>query len=555
MTKRRFPRRDEVLAALADQKRALHARELATSLDVQEGEYLRFLAVLHDMAFDGALRALPGQRYQASASGPSQRRDGRINVHPRGFAFVSQPGTREDVFVPPDAVGGAMHGDIVRVQVTGRTGRGLEGRVEEVLERARRRVQGVLNNRRGHAWLEPDDSRVRGPIVLEGRVQGTDGYAAVVQITRYPEFSDEAPVAQLIEVIGPPGTVEVETRKILLREEIEEAFSAEVEEEASRCDAAIVPGDYQGRDDLRELPFVTIDPVDARDHDDAIFVRERGEGYEVWVAIADVAHFVAAATALDSQARTRAFSLYLPDRAIPMLPQRLASDVCSLKPQQNRLCVAVQLRVSPQGDTDLEHVCEGVMRSHAKLTYPGVAASMKWTSAHESAPLDETSRNVLVAADRAARLLRKRRLRRGALDLQVPEPEITLDPATGRPVHVARRAEDPGVKRAYQLVEEMMLAANEAVAQFMLDHRLDAVFRVHAPPDEARLGRLAEICEALRIPFDAQEATDPKKLGAFLVRISDHPLASILGTLTLRSLTQAAYDTVNAGHYGLASTA
>lgn len=556
MAKSKLPKRHEVLAILASREpRAIHAREVAQALEVREGDYLGLLALLGDMALDGAIRSLPGQRYRVGKGATRETREGRLRAHPRGFGFVCSGRTLDDVYVQEGALGGAMHGDMVRVQVMNRTWRGLEGRILEVLERANARVQGVLRKVGRSAWLEVDDARVRGPIVLGGEVEGHDGDAAVVEIVRYPESADENPEGRLVAALGPPGDPDVETRKVLLRQGIEETFSEEVLAEVSEVASRVGAAATRDREDLRDLCFVTIDPADARDRDDAIWVRCTDGGFEAWVGIADVAEYVRPNTALDAEAFTRGFSVYLPDRAVPMLPSELSSDLCSLEDAGDRLCLAVYMEFDARGRRRLTRVCEGVMRSRATLSYRQVSAAMKWSAQPGEERLEDSIRDQIEAADRLSKVLRRRRMRRGALQLSTSEPEIILDPDSGEPVNVVRRAEDPGVKRAYRLIEELMIAANEAVASWLLEREGGAIFRVHPPPDETKLERLAELCESLEIPFEYEDAADPKRLGAFLRRVEEHPLAEIIGSLTLRSLATASYDAVNVGHFGLASKA
>ncbi len=535
----------------------MHANEIATTLEIPEGKYLKLLDLLDELSTDGAIKALPGQRYRVSATPLEPTRQGILTVNPRGFGFVATRGLKEDLFIPPAAIGGAMHGDTVEARVVAHTRMGLEGVIESIVERGRARVSGVVRRNKKNAWLEPDDDRVRGPIILQEAATDADGMAAVVEITQFPEYVDENPEGRLIEVLGRPGDPSVEVRKVLVREAVLEPFDERVAQEAARVSEQTPRDVSSGRIDLRQVPLFTVDPDDARDHDDAIWAAWDGENFEAWVAIADVASYVTSGTVLDASARERAFSIYLPDRAIPMLPSALSSSACSLVPDEDRLCLAVHLRMDAAGAVLDAQVVEGVMRSRARLTYSGVAVAMKWMAPctdDKVHGLESSLRLELETADRLASLMRKRRLRRGALDLQVPEAEIIID-ASGAPIDVKRRASDPGVRRAYQLIEEFMLAANEAVATWLLERHVETVFRVHPLPDETKLERLAALCEALGIEFELDDAMDAKRLGAFLKRVAKHPLAEIVGMHALRSLKQASYDASNIGHYGLASQA
>jgi ribonuclease R len=478
-----------------------------------------------------------------------------LSVHPRGFGFIAAAG-HDDVFVPPEGIGGAMHGDKVTVGVTGRSSRGAEGRVESVVTRRSPRVAGVLRKRRASAWLEPDDSRIRGPIVLAGAPShAKDGDAAVATIKRFPERANENPEGELLVVLGVPGDPNVEVAKILVREQVEEQHSEAAMREAEATASRLGLGDAEGRQDLREVPLLTIDPEDARDHDDAVFAERRGEGYRVWVAIADVAEYVQPGSALDQEALRRGCTIYLPDRALPMLPAALAADVCSLLPERERLCLAVIADIDQDGVVGRFEVCEGRMRGAAMLTYGSVARTLGFTELPPRSAQAEAFRRDLKVLDDVARKLRKNRIRRGALDFDLPEPKLLLDEKTGQPVGVKRRTEDPGVKRAYQMIEELMILANELVAQWLGKRKSPAVYRIHAKPELKKLERLGGICERVGAPFDLEEIQKPDGVSKWIRRIADHPKKSVLETLLLRSMKQAVYDITNVGHFGLASTA
>jgi ribonuclease R len=481
--------------------------------------------------------------------------EGALTMHPRGFGFVASAG-KDDVYVAPEAISGAMHGDRVRVAVVGRSARGAEGRVEGIVRRRSPRVAGVLRKRRHSAWIEPDDTRIRGPIVLSPVPKdGKDGDAAIATITRFPEHERENPEGELVSVLGTPGDPNVEVAKILLREQIEETHSVAAMNEAEGMAARLLRKDAPGRKDLRDVSLLTIDPEDARDHDDAVFAERSGDGYRVWVAIADVSEYVQPDTALEREALARGCTIYLPDRALPMLPAALAADVCSLLPERERLCLCVMADMDNEGEVTRFDVCEARMRAAAMLTYGSVARTLGFTETPLRSPQAEAFKKDLRVLDEVARRLRKARLRRGALDFDLPEPKISLDEKTGRPVGVTRRAQDPGVKRAYQTIEELMILANELVAQWLGKRKSPAVYRVHGKPDPKKLERLANVCERLSAPFDMEAVQKPDGISKWLKKIADHPKKSILETLLLRSMKQATYDITNIGHFGLASAA
>ena len=557
-------RREAVLDLLSTFQRALHVNEIADRLGIEPRHYQALQRLLEDLAGRGVVVALAGQRFRVTREQAGQRgaeQEGILSVHPRGFGFVTLPGQRDGIYVPPESMGGALHGDTVVVRIASRSRRGVEGEVVRVVKRRLVRVAGILRRRGRSAWLEPDDGRVRGPIVIRPSEPGTpidgeDGAAAVATITRFPDLPDENPEGTLVAVLGAPGDPNVEIAKILLREAIEEEHPADAVKEAQGYGAEVPADALAGRVDLTHLPLPTIDPEDARDHDDAVWVvREDDGSYRAWIAIADVSHYVRPGTALDREALARGNSIYLPDRAIPMLPRALSSHLCSLLPGELRLCLCVEIELDPTATVRSARIIEGFMRSAAKLTYPGVARALGFTPDPPRSPEAEAMRGDLQVMWDLSRLLRAKRMRRGALDFDLPEAKVVLDPQTGAPLDVQKRTHDPGVVKAYQLIEELMLLANETCAQFVVDQSVPTVFRYHAPPDQAKLERFSTLCGELGLEFDPEDAADPKLLSVFLKKLAAHPQKQVLHMLLLRAMKQAVYDVANVGHFGLASSA
>jgi ribonuclease R len=566
---KRLPTRTDVLKLLEKQDDAMHSREMATRLGVDEGDYLGFQRLLDDLSFQGVV-ASRGERFKLTKPGysvaggvKSDEREGILTINPRGFGFVASLGeVGDDVFIGAESIGGAMHGDKVVVRVRSRTSRGVEGEIVRIVDRGTKRVAGVLRRKGKNAWLEPDDNRVRGPITLTEEIDtkggegnsGNDGDAVIVAITRYPDVNGETPVGKIEAVLGRPGELKVEVAKILVLEKIEEVHSEQAFQEASSFGQEVPEEMKEGREDLRHLPLPTIDPEDARDHDDAVWVERSGDGgYKAWIAIADVSSYVTPGTKIDEEAKSRGVSVYLPDRAIPMLPRPLSSNLCSLLPDVDRLCLCVEVEADGGGNLTSTRLIRGVMRSQAKLTYGGVARALGFTELPPRQPEADAMKDGLRVAYELSRLLRNKRMKRGALDFDLPEAKIILDETTREPTDIQRRAQDPGMKRGYQLIEELMILANEVVARWMEQKEIATIFRVHGPPDPKKLDRFTTMCEALGIPFDVESTKDPKLLAALLKSFADHPLAAVLNSLLLRSMKQATYDVTNIGHFGLAS--
>jgi ribonuclease R len=441
----RLPTRTEVLELFGSDSRAtLHAREIASRLRVSDVDYLGLERLLDSLSLEGVLSARPGPRFalKAGAAGAERgrsrdaEREGLLTVHPRGFGFVASLGVGapgDDVFIPPDAMGGALHGDRVRVRVRSRSARGAEGEVVAVVERGMKRVAGTLHRKGRSAWVEPDDTRLRGPIVLSRSIDadgpdgnsGNDGDAVVVAITRWPESPGENPEGRIESVLGRPGELSVEVAKILVLEGVGEPHSEQAVAEAEAFGEEVPEQMKLGRTDLRHVPLPTIDPEDARDHDDAVWVERTDEGgYRAWIAIADVSTYVTPKTAIDDEARERGCSVYLPDRAIPMLPRALSSNLCSLLPGVDRLCLCVEAELDAGGHIVRSRILRGLMRSRAKLTYGGVARALGLSSEARQEPEADAMVEGLRVALELSWALRAQRMKSGALYLELSEAKV-----------------------------------------------------------------------------------------------------------------------------------
>jgi ribonuclease R len=550
-----LPTRVEIVKSLQGESKALHAGVIAKRCGVEKASYRVFVELLGQLVVDGTLERDAGKRFRVSRPRRSNESwVGMLSAHPRGFGFVAASG-KPDVYVPPEAMAGALHGDTVSIEVTGKNARGTEGRVAAVTARRNPRVAGLLRRKRKSAWLEPDDTRVRGPIILvDGFRDAEDGVAAVAEICRFPETPDENPEAIVVAVLGRPGEAQVEVTKIKIREQIEEEHPLAAISEAESLALGARRLTTTNRRDLRAVNLLTIDPKDARDHDDAVYAEKIKGGTRVYIAIADVSHYVTAGSELDAEAQKRGCTIYLPDRAIPMLPQLLAADLCSLLPDQERYCLCVIADLDADGRVKRFEVVEGLMRAAAMITYASAARTLGFTDEPPLSPAAEAFKKELKLLAGVTAKLRQARMKRGALNLDLPEPQIELNDE-GRPTSVLRRAQDPGVKRTYQIVEELMLLANELVARWLGERESPAIYRVHGRPDEQKLERLGMVAEALGAPVDLEELQDPKGLARWMKQIAKLDKKSVLEGLLLRSLKQAVYDIVNIGHFGLASDA
>lgn len=491
--------------------------------------------------------------YEPKRFAPSAR-VGTLRIKARGHGFVTLDDGSGDAFIPPGELLGALHGDKVAVSV--RQGeRGMDGTIIAVLARGMKFVAGLMEQTHQGLFIIPNDARLPRKVRIVDVVPGdaVPGLEVVGEVVRYPE-DGSMPEARIVRVLGMEGAAEVEVAKIKLREGIIEDFPEDALEAARAFGGRVTPKERKDRIDLRHLDLVTIDPATARDHDDAIYIaRHEGGGYRVVVAIADVSHYVQEGSPIDAEALARSTSIYLPDRAIPMLPPELSSDLASLVAHKDRLTLAIDMELSSSGVVRTYRFLEGLMRCKAGLTYEGVAHALGLSDNHkpERAAIQLTP--MLEILRELAMILRARRMKRGSLDFDLPEPFVELDKETGEPKNVTRSRKDPGVRKAYQLVEEMMLLANETVAADLAQRQIPAIYRVHGMPDADRLSQFSGLAQALGYNFDPEDITDPKELSQFLQTLEDSPHKGALSYLLLRAMQQASYDTVNIGHFGLAA--
>jgi len=485
---------------------------------------------------------------------PTQKLTGRIKVHPAGYGFVVPDDKSEDVHVSARNRGAAMDADTVEIEAWPGV-RGVEGRVLRVVARGRAKITGQLARAGKQTILQPDDPRITGPVSLTGAVpHGLVGRAVVAEITRYPEVADGPLEAAVLKVLGDPDDPRTEVEKVLACADVTDEFPAEVARLASALPREVGAADRVDREDLRHVEFTTIDPETARDFDDAVAIEKLPHGgTRLWVAVADVSHYVREGSAVDVEARRRGVSIYLPNRAIPMLPEPLSAHICSLVPEEDRLAMVVRMDLDRHAQVVDRDFSAAIIHSRARLDYPGVAAALGGDTRGKRKKY-EPHLPALRAMDALARQLRARRQARGSLDFDIPEPVVELDHDDPRLVRAIRKSRrDPGERRAYSMIEEFMLAANEAVAASFHERGEDTMWRIHDAPDRARLEEFATLAQHYGIPFDVEDARTPKGLHRVLDKLRGHPAEKPLSFQLLRSLKQATYDVVNLGHFGLAS--
>jgi len=420
--------------------------------------------------------------------------------------------------------------------------------IVEVLERRTREVVGRLQVESGVAYLTPDNSRITHRVLVpQSQLGGAEsGQIVIVEITQQPSRSAQ-PVGRVSRVLGDHGAPGMETDIAIHSHGLPFEFPEGVLAEAAAYGARIPESAVAGREDLRDTALVTIDGEDAKDYDDAVFCeRTRGGGWRLIVAIADVGHYVAPGSALDVEARERGTSVYFPNRVIPMLPEALSNGLCSLVPEQDRLCLCCELRVSDDGRITRSRFFEGVMRSAARLTYREVGEFLERPGA-KHAPRLEALRERLLALHGIYKSFIRHRSGRGALELDTPELKLKFDEA-GR---VAALVEQPR-NDAHRLIEECMIAANVAAARYLDRHRVPTLYRVHGLPEVDRLETLRQFMREFGLWLPPAEEIKPEHLRDLLQKIGDRPDATLISTAVIRSMPQAVYQPGNIGHFGLA---
>jgi ribonuclease R len=441
-----------------------------------------------------------------------------------------------------------MHGDRVAVRIEGAQFRGKpQGTIVEVLERRTREVVGRLHVESGVAYLTPDNPRVTHRVLVPSDQLGgaQSGQVVIVELTQQPSRAGQ-PVGKVTRVLGDQGKPGMEIDIAIHSHSLPFEFPAAVEAEAEAFGRRIPQDAIAGREDLREIGLVTIDGEDARDYDDAVWCERSGTGWRLIVAIADVGHYVRPGSPLDVEARERGTSVYFPNRVLPMLPEALSNGLCSLVPDEERLCLCCELRVNDSGRITRSRFFEGVMRSSARLTYHEVGAFLEQPDKRHP-PRLEALRERLLSLHGVYKAFTQARTGRGALELDTPELKLKFD-EQGR---VAALVESPR-NDAHRLIEECMIAANVAAARFLDRHHVPTLYRVHGLPEIDRLETLRQLMREFGIWLPPADEIKPEHLRDLLLKIGDRTDAGLISTAVIRSMPQAVYQPGNIGHFGLA---
>jgi ribonuclease R len=541
--------RDQVVGLLHAERKPVSVRELVKRLRLEGDQRKELKSVLRKLIGDGEVVNVRGARV-----GLPDRMNlvvGRLSCSPSGYGFVASEGRgQKDVYVSAVNMKEALQGDRVVVRVERVTPKGPEGRIIRVLERSLTRMVGRYEEDGqfgGH--VVPFDKRVLHQLFIPPGQDGgaTSGQMVSAEITR-PPTATRNPTGRVLEVLGRLEDKGVDLKVVMAKHALPDSFPPDVEEEAVRVPQSVRDQDRVGRTDFRPWPTITVDPETARDHDDAISLDRLPNGHWLLgVHIADVAHYVPEGSRLDQEAYLRGTSVYFPDRVVPMLPHALSSSICSLVEHQDRLTQSVVMEVDGKGRVVRSEFHDGVIRSAARLSYQQAQAIVDGDAGvrRTHAPLV----GLVQLMDELAKLMRKQRYARGALDFDQPEPRLILDESGEVAGIVAHERLD-----SMRVIEEFMLAANEAVAEKLSSAGMGALFRIHEQPDPGKVEEFCDLVASLgyRVPSHLGEIRQ-EDFQRILRQIEGKPEERLVSYLLLRTMKLARYHEENLGHFGLAT--
>jgi ribonuclease R len=538
--------RELILQVIHEEGAMLHEK-IIVALDLHTDEQIEALRRrLNAMVRDGQLIRNRRQGYV-----PVNEEDlisGRVIAHADGFGFLVPDEGGEDIFLHGRQMKTLLHGDRAVVQVSGVDRRGrLEGAVIDVIERANSRIVGRLFVESGIAVVTPDNKRLTQDInvPLDQLGGANHGQIVIIEITQQPTFRHQS-IGKVTDIIGDHMAPGMEIDIAMHAHNIPFLWPDEVKQQVEGMSDEVLAKDKKERVDIRHFPLVTIDGEDARDFDDAVYCEATDKGWKLYVAIADVSHYVERGSALDEEAYNRSTSVYFPERVIPMLPEILSNGLCSINPHVDRLCMVCEILFNQDGKMIRSSFFEGLMQSHQRLTYTEVSAMLE----HGDTQLSEKYAAVLPHLKNLHglyKVLSKQRKKRGAIDFETTETRIVFSDDRRIDCIV------PTVRNeAHKLIEECMISANVAAARFLEKHKISGLYRVHESPKEDKMDKVIDFVKELGLHFGKGRGKKTAQDYAQLISsVKDRPDFHLIQTILLRSLSQAVYSPDNEGHFGL----
>lgn len=543
-----IPSREYILQILGEQGRPMLKSALLKALEASKKSQQKALMFrLRAMVRDGQI--MIDRKDRICLINKTTLIKGRIQAHAEGMGFLIPETKEADLVLSAREMKSVMHGDIVLAYQVGVDRRGrAEGKVHEILERAIKSVAGRFIEKQGIFFVEPEHKYLFHDILIppQETQNAQSGQMVIVRIVEYPTSHSMA-IGRVEKILGEYLDPGLEIDVALLNYGIPCQFDAEIISETHLISKEVHEKDLKGRRDLRHMPFVTIDGEDAKDFDDAVCCQPLAQGqYRLWVAIADVSHYVMFDSAMDKQAALRGNSVYFPGRVVPMLPEALSNGICSLNPQVDRLCMVAEMVINSKGEIRQPSFYRAVIHSRNRLIYDDVSQYLK----DDAAPnLEETVWFMLKHLYEVYHVLLQARLARGAIELDTIETKVVFDEDKKIEKLVPVIRQD-----AHRIIEECMLAANVAVASFIESQGIASLYRVHEQPDVEKMKSLQTFLGEFGIECRFSEKTNPKQFQQVLEKIRQRPEKQVLETVMLRSLKQAQYAVENLGHFGLGYT-
>ncbi len=503
--------------------------------------------LVKELVKKGEITLLKGNRYGLTKQ--MKLVTGTLVVHPDGFGFVQpKQAEQQDVFIPPRKLKGAVHGDLVTARIERDSPKGPEGSIIRIMERNLKEVVGIFHSGKNLGVVVPENERIHTEILIPNpRKYGhIDGQAVIARILHFSRTGSTAE-GEIIKVLGDPDDITVQAQIVVNKYQLPHEFSKKAMAQAQEIPDRIRDQDLSGRRDLRNLPIVTIDGEDARDFDDAVHVKKTAKSFILTVAIADVSHYVTKDSPLDMDAVQRGTSVYFPDRVIPMLPEKLSNGICSLVPDEERLVVVAKIYFDHSGKVRKSVFFKAVIKSHQRFTYKTVQRLLDGQDEElliKYKPFLKTLRYM----EELALALMKRRKERGSIDFDLPEPEVILG-LTGELESIVHRERS----MAHRLIEEFMIAANEAVARFLNDRSIPTLYRIHEPPEKDKIEDVVEFLRSLGYNIKVPQKITPFWCQKVLGMVEGRPEEYVVNSMLLRTMNQAIYSPENKGHFGLAS--
>jgi ribonuclease R len=534
--------------------RPLSFREIVYSLDLSSSERRSLKKILRDMSRDGDI-----VKTRKGLYGPAEEMSlvtGYFEAHKDGYGFVvpEEIGKR-DIFISPRATLGAMDNDRVVARIENPARR--EGRIIRILERAHTRVVGTFEASRIGFYVRPKNKSVPFDLYIAPKDRGKarDRDSVIAEIISYPTDTRQ-PIGRITKILDKPGNPKDEIEGIIDEFNLPRKFPHNVIEEARELYSRIPPappllkggegGLQMKRKDLRTLPTVTIDGEKARDFDDAVSIQRTDNQYRLWVHIADVGYFIGWDSAIDGEARKRGTSVYFPDRVIPMLPKELSEDLCSLRPKVERLAFTVEMEFDKDGERLSSRLYPSIIMSDERMTYTSVKKVLVDKNTKEREKYNYLLHEFEIMGE-LCNALKEQRLKRGSLDFDFPEPEVLLD-IQGNPEAIIKAERN----FAHMIIEEFMIAANEAIAEYFESHGVPGLYRIHEEPEPTKVDEIINIINSLET-LKGRKTLKARDFSNLVRQIRGLPEEEIINLMILRSLKQARYSAVNVGHFGLAS--